>query len=68
MGKKNNPIIAVLFGDTYTEYAENLIKGFCACAKAEKVNLVFLMRSSLPQDTNATLSGMTGEGFQVHFL
>ena len=67
MGKKNNPIIAVLFGDTYTEYAENLIKGFCACAKAEKVNLVFLMRSSLPQDTNATLSGMTGEDFQVHF-
>lgn len=67
MGLKKYPTIAILMGDNYTEYANELIKGFYTCAKRESVNLVFLMRSSIPRDTNAILTGMTGEDFQVHF-
>lgn len=67
MGNKKYPTIAILMGDNYTEYANELIKGFYVCAQREKVNLIFLMRSSLPRDTNAVLSDMTGEDFQVHF-
>lgn len=67
MKDKKNPTIAILMGDTYTEYANDLIRGFYSCAEKEKVNLIFLMRSSLPRDTNAVLSDMTGEDFQVHF-
>lgn len=59
--------IAVLIGDNYTEYANELIKGFYTCAKKEQVNLVFVMRSSIPRDTNAILSDMTGEDFQLYF-
>ncbi len=67
MKEMKRPMIAVLMGDNYTEYANELIKGFYSCAKREGVNLVFLMRSSIPRDTNAILSGMTGDDFRVYF-
>lgn len=67
MGNEKRLTIAVILGDTYTEYAKDLIKGFYTCAQREQVNLIFLMRSSLPRDTNGILSNMTGEDFQVHF-
>lgn len=67
METKKNLTIAVLMGDTYNEYATELINGFYSCAQKENINLIFLMRSSLPRDTNSILSDMTGEDFQVHF-
>ncbi len=67
MKKKQYPTIAVLIGDNYTEYTNELIKGFYTCAQRENVNLIFLLRSSIPSETNAVLSDMTGEDFQVHF-
>ncbi|MBQ8040715.1 MAG: hypothetical protein IJ274_12775, partial [Lachnospiraceae bacterium] len=61
---KKYPTVAVLMGDRNNH---ELIKGFYYCAKRENVNLVFLIRSSIPKDTNDILSDMTGEDFQVHF-
>jgi len=61
---KKYPTVAVLMGDRNNH---ELIKGFYYCAKREKVNLMFLIRSSIPKDTNNVLSDMTGEDFQVHF-
>lgn len=67
MENKKRLTIAIIMGDTYTEYANELINGFYSCAKMEEVNLIFLMRSSLPRDTNAVLSDMAGDDFQVRF-
>lgn len=67
MTENKNLTIAVLMGDTYNEYANELMSGFYSCAKKENVNLIFLMRSSLPRNTNNILSDMTGGDFQVHF-
>ena len=64
---KRYPTIAVLMGDRNKENAHELITGFYSCAKKEKVNLVFLIRSSIPRNTNHILSDMTGEDFQVRF-
>ena len=64
---KRYPTIAVLMGDRNKENAQELITGFYSCAKKEKINLVFLIRSSIPRNTNHILSDMTGEDFQVRF-
>ena len=61
------PTIAVLMGDRNKENAHELMTGFYSCAKKENVNLVFLIRSSIPRNTNHILSDMTGEDFQVRF-
>lgn len=58
------PTVAVLIGER-NNY--ELIKGFYSCAKKEKVNLIFLIRASIPRNTYDILSNMTGEEFQVHF-
>lgn len=61
---KKYPTVAVLMGDRNNH---ELIRGFYYCVKREKVNLIFLIRSSIPKDTNNVLSDMTGDDFQVHF-
>lgn len=64
---KRYPTIAVLMGDRNKENAHELITSFYSCAKKEKVNLILLIRSSIPRNTNHILSDMTGEDFQVRF-
>jgi len=59
--------IGILMGDTHTEYSTELIKGFHSCAMTENVNLIFLMRSSLPQHSDNILAGTIGDDYQIHF-
>lgn len=49
MGEKKRPTIAIMAGNTSSEYFKELIAGFRACAKEEDVNLVFFMGPHIPQ-------------------
>lgn len=59
--------IAVLMGNTQSEYAEELINGFYTCAKEEHVNLVFLMRESMPHFHGRYVANMMGEDYNKQF-
>jgi diguanylate cyclase (GGDEF)-like protein len=61
------PTIAVLMGNTQSEYAEDLIYGFSTFAKEENVNLIFLMRESMPRYHGKSFSEILGEDYHLHF-
>lgn len=54
-------------GNTQSEYAEELINGFYTCAKEEHVNLVFLMRESMPHFHGRYVANMMGEDYNKQF-
>ena len=41
--------IAIMIGDTQSDYSEELLRGFYTCAREENVNLIFLMGPQIPQ-------------------
>lgn len=41
--------IAIMIGDTQSDYSEDLLRGFYTCAREENVNIVFLMGPQIPQ-------------------
>lgn len=63
----DRPTIAVLMGNTQSEYAEELINGFYTCAQEEKVNLVFLMRESMPHFHRRNFARLMGEDYNRQF-
>ncbi len=65
--KNKIPTVAILTGETHTEYFNDLIKGFYACAQKEEINLVFLMRSSLPKYSGNSWSDILGNDYQAQF-
>ncbi len=40
--------IAIMLGDTQSDYSEALLRGFYTCAKEENVNILFLMGPQMP--------------------
>lgn len=56
MGTEKRPTIAIMAGNSVSEYSAELIAGFRACAKEEDVNLVFLMGPHMPQYCKDVLS------------
>ncbi len=64
---EDRPTIAVLMGNTQSEYAEDLINGFYTCAQEEKVNLVFLMRESMPHFHSRNFAKLMGENYNLQF-
>lgn len=47
--QKRRHTIAIMVGDIQSDYSEELLRGFFACAKEEDVNIVFLMGPQIPQ-------------------
>lgn len=47
--EKRRYTIAIMVGDIQSDYSEELLCGFFACAKEENVNIVFLMGPQIPQ-------------------
>lgn len=48
--------IAIMLGDTQSDYSEDLLRGFYTCAKEENVNILFLMGPQTPQYCKDILS------------
>lgn len=40
--------IAIMIGDTQSDYSEELLRGFYTCAKEENVNIIFMMGPQMP--------------------
>lgn len=53
---KKRYTIAIMLGDTQSDYSEALLRGFCTCAKEEDVNILFLMGPQMPQYCTDILS------------
>lgn len=58
--------IAVMTGEIQSDYSEELIRGFCAGAKEENVNLVLLMGPQVPSYCSDIMStgGNGNDGYQ----
>lgn len=67
MEKGNRPTIGILITNEQTEYIQELVYGFCVCAKEEDVNLLFMMRSRTPDDGLAIPGEMQGENLNIQF-
>lgn len=48
--------IAIMLGDTQSDYSEDLLRGFYTCAKEEDINILFLMGPQTPQYCKDILS------------
>lgn len=48
--------IAIMLGDTQSDYSEDLLRGFFTCAREEDVNILFLMGPQTPQYCKDILS------------
>lgn len=53
---KKRYTIAIMLGDTQSDYSEALLRGFYTCAKEENVNILFLMGPQMPQYCTDILS------------
>ncbi len=40
--------IAIMIGDTQSDYSEELLRGFYTCAREENVNIIFMMGPQMP--------------------
>lgn len=54
--KNKHHTIAIMLGDTQSDYSEDLLRGFYKCATEENVNIVFLMGPQTPQYCKDILS------------
>lgn len=54
--KRKRYTIAIMLGDTQSDYSEDLLSGFYTCAKEEDVNILFLMGPQTPQYCKDILS------------
>lgn len=59
--------IAIMLGDTQSDYSEDLLRGFYSCAKAENVNIVFLMGPQTPQYCTDILSCSVNGNYNYQF-
>lgn len=64
--KEKTYTIAVMTGEIQSDYSEELIRGFCAAAKEENVNLVLLMGPQVPSYCSDIMSasGSGNDGYQ----
>ena len=46
--KNKRYTIAIMLGDTQSDYSEDLLRGFYTCAKEEDINILFLMGPQTP--------------------
>lgn len=67
MSTNRRPTIAVLIGDTQSTYSTELISGFYSCAMEENVNLLFLMRPTIPNQASTAVSDMVGITYDTQF-
>lgn len=67
MEKKKRPTIAIMAGNTSSEYFAQLIAGFRTCAKEEDVNLVFLMGPYIPKHCKDILQGSFAWNYEYQF-
>lgn len=67
MGEKKRPTIAIMAGNTSSEYFAELIAGFRTCAKEEDVNLVFLMGPHIPRHCKDILNGSFAWDYDYQF-
>lgn len=67
MGEKKRPTIAVMVGNSSTEYHAELLAGFRICAREEDVNLVFLTGPYVPQYCKDILSGSFAWDYTYQF-
>lgn len=65
--ESKRPTIAVLLGNTQTEYSSALIDGFCTCARQENVNLIFLFRSGSPYHNKTEDLGDNELDYNIQF-
>lgn len=67
MGKDRRPTIAIMGGNSESEYFEKLMAGFRICAKEEDVNLIFLMGPHIPRYCKDILSGSFAWDYDFQF-
>ena len=67
MGEKRRPTIAIMAGNTSSEYFAELIAGFRTCAKEEDVNLMFLMGPHIPRHCKDILNGSFSWDYDYQF-
>lgn len=67
MENKKRPTIAIMVGNSASEYAAELIAGFRICAREEDVNIVFLTGPHMPQYCKDILSGSFAWDYAYQF-
>lgn len=67
MKEKKRPTIAIMIGNSVSEYSYELMEGFRTCAKEEGVNLVFLTGPYLPQYSREILMGSFAWDYEYQF-
>lgn len=67
MGKEKRPTIAIVAGNTESEYMVKLMAGFRNCAKEEDVNLVFLLGPHIPRYCKDILAGSFAWDYDYQF-
>lgn len=67
MGTERRPTIAVLRGNTQTEYFKKMLVGFRACAEEADVNLIFLTGPQIPEYCKGILSGNFAWDYSYQF-
>lgn len=67
MGTEKRPTIAIMAGNTVSEYSAELMAGFRTCAKEEDVNLIFLMGPHMPKYCKDILAGSFAWDYDYQF-
>lgn len=67
MANRKRPLIAVMVGNSASEYSAELIAGFRICAREEDVDLVFLMGPHMPEYCRDILSGSFAWDYTYQF-
>lgn len=67
MQDNKRPTIAIIAGNTESEYIVHLLEGFRNCAKEENVNLVFLLGPHIPKHCKDVLAGAFSWDFEYQF-
>ncbi len=65
--QKKRYTIAIMLGDTQSDYYEEQLRGFYACAERENVHIIFLMGSQMPQYCTDILYGNMEEEYHSQF-
>lgn len=67
MSNRKRPLIAVMVGNSASEYSAELIAGFRICAREEDVDLVFLMGPHMPDYCRDILTGSFAWDYSYQF-
>lgn len=65
--KEQQYTIAIMLGETKSDYSEDLLRGFYSCAQELGVNLFFLMGPQMPQYCEHILYNSNAEGAEFQF-